>query len=187
MAHHSKRHPSSTRPRPFLHLALSAPDRPRMSRVEWDFGGGLGGCRWPLTRRNCLDASTMPAAHQCHLPVAITRSPAVRDSQVLDGGPAGLRHLDDRQEGSVAIGDRHGIAFTSDVVTSPCTANGESRAPTGCSCPWRILPCVSPRRCGSHRRPAARHQRAAGGPGSGSTWSGDRPDESKRIGRPLPE
>ena len=24
-----------------------------------------GRCRWPLTRRNCLPASTIPAAHQC--------------------------------------------------------------------------------------------------------------------------
>ena len=62
-----------------------------MSRVPWNLGRGpvsicqwspaewctgsaatcrssearrAGRCRWPFTRRNCLDASTMPAAHQ---------------------------------------------------------------------------------------------------------------------------
>jgi hypothetical protein len=69
-------------------LATRAADM-RMSRSPWNFGGGLAGdqaasslvgvtsvtvasraarrvsrCRWPLTRRNCLAASPIPAAIQ---------------------------------------------------------------------------------------------------------------------------
>lgn len=99
-------------------------DLARLSRVPWNFGGGpvsirlrspghcalqvrrfrvrvqrglLGRCRWPLTRRNCLPASTMPAAHQrsaiCPSRQRLTLLACSRQTEIIDSMALGERSV----------------------------------------------------------------------------------------------